>query len=132
MLVAVPGSVFALLVAGQIYDGVVGCGSVDPTDPSNYTGVTIRNDTADNVLVDKCKGANCGYENLPVLLGPGQTYQDHAFCGMSGHGMTSWEVKTTEGKELGYIAVETLYKYVRRVFNVSHASISRSTPTVAG
>jgi hypothetical protein len=131
MLVAVPGSVFALLVAGEIYDEVVGCGSVDPTDPSNFSGVTIRNDTAGIVVVDECKGANCvGY--LPVRLGPGQTYQDRAPCGMSGDGMTSWEVKTTEGKELGYIAVDTLRKYDRRVFNVSHASISRLAPTVPG
>jgi hypothetical protein len=101
------------------------------TDPSNFTGVTIHNDTPGIVVVGECRGANCvGY--LPVRLGPGQTYEDHAPCGTSSEAMTSWEVKTAGGKVLGYIAVDTLRKYDRRVFDVSQASTSRSTPATPG
>jgi hypothetical protein len=129
LLVAVPGSVVAMLVAGEIYGAAVGCGSVDPTDPGNYSDVTIHNDMPAPVVVDECSGAYCVVENLPVRLGPGQSYEDHAACGASGGGMTSWEVKTAEGKVLGYIAVDTPRKDDGLVFNVSDASNSRTTPT---
>lgn len=39
------GLLVALLVGAEITDAVLGCGSVDPTDPANYTEAQILNDT---------------------------------------------------------------------------------------
>src|ERR1700729_12070 len=42
---------FGLLIAAQVADDRAGCGSVDPTDPANYSAVTIANDTTQPVVV---------------------------------------------------------------------------------
>jgi hypothetical protein len=132
LLIAAPGTLAALLVVGEMYGAAVGCGSVDPTDPSNYSDVTMRNDTPGMVVVDECSGAYCVVDNLPIRLRPGQSYEAHAACGTSRDGMTSWEVKTAEGKVLGYIAVDTPRKADGLVFSVSHTSDSRTIPTAPG
>ncbi|CAM5440575.1 hypothetical protein LSHI6S_02842 [Leifsonia shinshuensis] len=36
-----------------------GCGSVDPTDPNNYSRVSLFNDTTGTVILDSCSGAYC-------------------------------------------------------------------------
>lgn len=41
----------------EIVADVTGCGSIDPTDPQNYSVVNIPNDTTGPVVVDDCKGA---------------------------------------------------------------------------
>jgi hypothetical protein len=33
---------------------VAGCGSLDPTDPSNFNNVTVKNDTGERVILIQC------------------------------------------------------------------------------
>jgi hypothetical protein len=126
-LIVVPIVIFGLLFAAEVVDGAVGCGSVDPTDPANYSEVTILNDTAVTVTVDDCVGGYC-QADLPARLAPGQRLADHAACAASGADMTSWRVTSGNGRVLGYIAVDTPRKHDGLVFPVSHARASRERP----
>jgi hypothetical protein len=134
--IAVPSALFvallAVLTAAQGAMDSAGCGSIDPTEAANYSSVTIQNDTAGTVVVDDCPGAYCKAYNLPARLRPGQHYRDDAACHAAGADMTSWRVSTADGRLLGYIAVDTPRKHDGLVFNVSHASPNRSTPTSPG
>src|SRR3954453_488334 len=96
-----------LLMAAQAAMDRAGCGSVDPTDPANYSTVTIQNDTNTAVVLDDCPGAECQVGQLPARLLPGQRYRDDAACRAAGADMTSWRVRTADGRLLGYIAVST-------------------------
>ena len=120
--------ILGLLVAAEVVDGATGCGSVDPTDPANYSEVTILNDTAVTVTVNDCVGGYC-HADLPARLLPEQRLADHASCAASGADMTSWRVTTDSGRVLGYIAVDTPRKHDGLVFPVSHARADRKTPT---
>lgn len=68
---------------------------IDPTDPLNYSAVSIRNDTTGPVARNDCKGAYC-HVPLPVRLSPGQQFTDGAACGASGSNMTSWKVTAAQ------------------------------------
>jgi hypothetical protein len=131
LLVGVPALVLGLLIAGEIGAGIAGCGSVDPTDPANYSVVTILNDTPGSVIVADCRGGYCHSDRVPVKLAPDQPFTDDAGCGASGAGMTSWLVTTAAGR-VGYIAVHTPRKHDGVVFRVSQASPDRRTPTPPG
>jgi hypothetical protein len=120
-----------LLIVTQVYDSAIGCGSVDPTDPANYSSITILNDRTTNVVIDDCQGQRCLLDQ-PVRLNPGQRYKDDAACGVSGGRMTSWQIRSNTGTALGYIAVDTPRKHDGLVFRVSRASHDRRTPTPAG
>lgn len=118
------------LVAGQISDGVAGCRSVDPNDPSNYSAVHVLNGTAESVILDGCEGSYCGPQSS-VTLGPGrQTVVDGA-CGASGSDMTSWRINGIEGRRLvGYIAIYTPRSTDNASYRVTRASVDRRVPTV--
>ena len=120
---------FGLLAVAQFIDDRLGCGSVDPTDPANYSELSILNDTAQTVRLDNCVGDYCRPDYLPASLGPGQRFSDNAACAASGADMTSWQVSAPDGRVLGYIAVNTPRKHDGLVFPVSHASADRTTPT---
>jgi len=120
---------FGLLVAAQVADDRAGCGSVDPTDPANYSELSILNDTSATVRLDDCVGGYCRGYLLPALVRPGQRYGDDAACAAAGADMTSWRVSTEAGRVLGYIAVDTPRKLDGLVFPVSRASADRVTPT---
>ena len=122
---------FGALMAAQAADDRAGCGSVDPTDPENYSIVHIVNDTARPVVIDHCVSAECQIGRLPHRLAPGRRYTDDAACGVSDVDMTSWRVRTPDGTVLGYIAVNTPRKHDGLDFDVSHASRNRYTPTPA-
>jgi hypothetical protein len=124
--------VIGSLVVGEIYGAVSGCGSVDPTDPSNYSTVTIVNDTSAPVVLDACRGDYCNPEALPTQLAPGMSFDDHAACAATGPDMTSWRVKSVGGRILGYVAVDSPRSSTGLVYDVSHASANRSTPTRQG
>lgn len=111
---------------------MTGCGSADPTDPNNYSDVTLLNDTPETVIIDDCSGAYCLAYDLPVQLKPGQSHRDHAACAASGRDMTSWRVRTADGKLLGYVAVDTRRKQDGLVFLLSKASRDRTTATRHG
>lgn len=130
LLVGPPAALAVVLLgAAESYYGRVGCGSVDPTDPNNYSMVTLLNDTPETVVVDDCPGTYCNADGLPVRLAPGRTYDDDAACASSGRDITSWRIPTDDGRVLGYIAVDTPRKHDGLVFPVSHASRDRRTPT---
>ena len=119
------------LIAVQVVDDRAGCGSVDPTDPGNYSTVSVLNDTSRAVVLDDCLGAYCGLEQGSMLLEPGQRTSVDAACASSGPDMTSWRLRGG-GSLLGYIAVNTPRKHDGLVFVVSHASPNRSTATPVG
>lgn len=129
LLIGVPAAGFALLLAAQAADDYAGCGSVDPTDPANYSSVSIINDTPNPVVVDSCVGGYCHPQNLPQRLPPGGRFSDDAGCGVSGGDMTSWRVRTANGRLLGYIAVDSPRSEQGLVFDVSQATPDRRTPT---
>lgn len=121
-----------LLVAAEVYDDATGCGSVDPTDPANYSDVTLLNDTSQTVVIDDCSGEYCRAYDLPVRLRPGQSLNDQAACAATGADMTSWRVRSVDGKLLGYVAVDTPRKRDGEVFLISKPSTDRTTPTRPG
>ena len=125
------GALIAFVVVAEVVSTAKGCGSVDPTDPANYSRVTIVNDRSSDVVLDNCQGAYCTLTQ-PVRLRPGQHYADDAACGVSGSEMTSWQVNTDNGMVLGYVAVDSPRSNNSLTFRISHASPSRRTPTPAG
>jgi hypothetical protein len=122
---------FGALISAQVADDRAGCGSVDPTDPGNYSTVAIVNDVSMPVVIDGCRGGYCRPEQDSILLKPGQRTTVDAACAASGADMTSWRLKGG-GAFLGYIAVDTPRKRDGLVFLVSHASPDRRTATPAG
>jgi hypothetical protein len=102
-----------------------GCGSVDPTDPMNYSAVFIRNDSNAPVVVDRCLGSYCDVDDIPVTLRPGQRTRVHAACGVSGPDMTSWRITNETHTLLGYIAVNTPRSTNNLVYPISAAQGSR-------
>ena len=121
-----------LPVTAEVMGQLRGCGSVDPTDPNNFSEITILNDTPSAVVVADCPGAECHADQLPVRLSPGQSYGDDAACGSTGADMTSWRLNTSEGTLIGYIAVDMPRKHDGLVYRVSRASHDRHTPTPSG
>jgi hypothetical protein len=126
------GVVVALLFVAQIQDSNAGCGSVDPTDPANYSSITILNDTSNPVLVGDCPSDYCQTNVPPVRLGAGGELSDHAACGSTGSAMTSWRVTRANGSTIGFIAVDTPKSTNGLLFKVSNASRSRTAPTPPG
>jgi hypothetical protein len=120
-----------LLFAADAVDLAGGCGSVDPTDPANYSQVTIVNDTGHNVVLDDCVGDYCQTRPLSATLAPGSGYRTDAACGVSGTDMTSWRVTGPQGRLEGYIAVDSPKSRSDLRYYVSQASSNRHTPTPA-
>jgi hypothetical protein len=127
VIAAVP----TLIIVAEVYDSATGCGSVDPTGSENYSRITILNDRSTDIVIDDCQGSYCTLRQ-PVRLNPGGRYKDNAACGMSGTRMTSWQIRSSDGTALGYIAVDTPPKTDGLAFRVSRASRDRRTPTPAG
>lgn len=130
--VFIAGAVVALLFAAQVYDSSVGCESVDPTDPANYSSIAILNNTPSPVLVGDCPGAYCQTNTPPIRLSPGESFSDDAACGAAGSAMTSWRVTRLNGSTVGFIAVDTPKSAKGLVFRVSNAGRSRLSPTRPG
>jgi hypothetical protein len=135
LLIGVPAvivsALMAFVVVAEVVSSAKGCGSVDPTDPANYSRITIVNDQSSDVIVNNCQGSYCTLTQ-PVRLGPGQRYAGDAACGASGTDMTSWQVNTASGMVLGYIAVDSPRSNDSLIFRVSQVSHSRRTPTRTG
>jgi hypothetical protein len=122
----------AALMTADTIDAIAGCGSIDPTDPANYSSVSIVNDTHAEIVLDRCVGTYCHADELPRRLVPGGSFDDDAGCGETGADMTSWAVLDQHGAVVGYIAVDSPKSTTGLVFRVSHASPNRSTPTPSG
>ena len=115
---------FAIEVASEAY----GCGSVDPTDPNNYSAVELRNDTAQAVIVGDCKGTYCNIDQ-PTRIEPGGQAQVWGGCGDSGSDMTSYRVTDPSGHERGFLAIDTPKKRDGLIYDASRLSPTRRTAT---
>lgn len=124
-------TVAGLLLAAEIADGILGCGSVDLTDPSNYSAVQVLNDTAHSVVVDDCRGAYCG-PAASTVLAHNQRVTVHGACGASGTDMTSWRLTGAGGRIRGYIAIDTPRSTTKLTYRVSHGSSDRTHPAPPG
>jgi hypothetical protein len=120
--------VIGSLIVAEVVAGAIGCGSVDPTDPSNYSTATIVNDTATAIRIGDCQGTYCGPQPSATLA-PRQHTAINGACGVSGTDMTSWKVTGSDGRLLGYIAIDTPRSTHDLTFNISDASRDRTTPT---
>ncbi|WP_322769038.1 hypothetical protein [Frankia sp. Cr1] len=123
------------LIAAQVAMDRAGCGSVDPTDPGNYSEVVLSNDTPRPVVVDDCRGGYCRSDQGAMPLAPGQRVQVQvqvqAACAASGDNMTSWRVTSTDGAVLGYVAVDTPRKQDGLSYPISRIGHDRTTATPA-
>ena len=73
-----------------------GC-SVDPTDPSNYNSVNVRNDTASQVVLVQCD-TSCGVLHDRTTLAAGES----TVVSVSNEDITvGYAVQTPGGKTLG-------------------------------
>jgi hypothetical protein len=131
--IVVPCVIVLALIATEALDMARGCGSIDPTDPANYSRVAIVNDSVEPVVVDQCTGTYCNPDDPLSRLDPGQALTVDAACAASGSDMTSWRLTASDdGHLLGYIAVHTSAKQDGLRFRVSRASASRDVATPAG
>jgi hypothetical protein len=122
---------FGAVIGAQVAMDRAGCGSVDPTDPGNYSEVFISNDTPRLVVVDDCQGAYCRPDQGSMRLAPRQQVQVHAACAASGDAMTSWRVTGADGAILGYVAVDTPRKQDGLTYPISRVNPDRDTATPA-
>lgn len=119
------------LLAAEVTDGIVGCGSVDPTAPANHSSIRIANTTSLPVIIDDRRGAYCQLTQ-PKVLQPGQQFSDYAACGATGSEMTSWRVTSANRQLHGYTAARSPKSRNDLLDRVSHASAERFTATPEG
>lgn len=117
----------SLVIAGTI-GSATGCGSVDPTDPANYSTATIINDTADSVDIGDCHGSYCG-PRPSATIAPNDHAVLNGACGATGKQMTTWKLSHTDGRLIGYIDIDTPHSTRKLTFTVTNASPDRLTPT---
>ena len=118
------GLVVALFVAlfiAQAADDRAGCGSVDATDPANYSSDYILNDTGSAVLVDECRGDYCRPDQHAFTVAPGQRANVNAACAEPASSATPWRVTSDGHLLIGYITIVTPKKTDDLVFPASHA-----------
>lgn len=120
-------AVVGLLIAADAYGHVSGCGSVDPTDPSNYSTGQLVNDTKQPVVVGDCQGDYCvGPANIP----PGGAAPVRGACAATGADMTSYQVTRSSTRQtVGYVAIANRRSQTSLVFRVSNLSLDRVTGT---
>jgi len=124
----VAGGFFALM-AVDMAEHVAGCGSVDLTDPNNYSEVAVVNDTPNPVFVGDCNGAYCEPSAAPARLDPGTHTTVRGACASAGKDMTSYRVTLGDGTEVGFIAIDTPRKHDGLTYLVTRASPDRVTAT---
>jgi len=121
--------VFGLLIASEVVDSITGCGSVDPTDPANYTNASIVNDTSRVVTIADCRGDYCQPDTSVVRLAPGERVAVTGACAATGKDMTSWKATREDGTVVGYIAIDTPRSRQGVVYDLSMPSPDRLTAT---
>lgn len=117
----------SLVIADTIGSGT-GCGSVDPTDPANYSTATVINDTAHSVDISDCHGSYCGSQSSATIA-PNNHAIVNGACGATGKQMTTWKVTHTNGRLIGYIDIDSPRSTRKLIFTVTNASPDRLTPT---
>ncbi len=105
---------------------------MDPTDPANFSTLTIVNDTASTIVVDPCVGMYCDIHRRARTLTPGAKIPETAACDVTGSDMTSWRLETPDGRLVGYIAVGSPRSEHDLTFRVSRASREPDAATPEG
>jgi hypothetical protein len=96
-----------------------GCGSVDPTDPSHFTDVSVRNDTAARVVIVQCD-TTCGTLHDRTTLAPGRA----ATVSVSNEDIAvEYAVEQPSGRRLGCLHMR--FERVRRPPDVAVSSLRR-------
>jgi hypothetical protein len=126
--IAIGVTVVGSLIAAEVIGSATGCGSVDPTDPSNYSTAEVVNDTANSVIIGDCRGTYCGPQPSATLA-PNEHAEVNGACGASGKHMTTWKITHPDGRPAGYIAIDTPRSTHDLTFDVTKASQDRLTPT---
>jgi hypothetical protein len=117
---SVKSKVLLMLAAAGVMAVVAsGCASVDPTDPSHFTDVLVRNDTPSPVQFVQCD-TSCGtlHEHRGIPLG-GSTVVN-----VSNEGITvGYLVAQPDGWKLGCVYMR--YEHVKREPTIYVSSMSR-------
>jgi len=116
------------MLATTILVGAVssGCASVDPTDPSHFTNVLVRNDTPSAVQFIQCD-TSCGtlHEREAITAG-GST-----IINISNEGIkVGYLVAHPDGKKLGCVYMK--YKHVKHQPTVLISSMTRCECNCSG
>ena len=129
---AVVGTLMTLGFVGLVAVGFVldarGCGSVDLTDPANYSVVRVANDTDGTVTIGDCVGAYCS-PRYDRTVRPGDNISVQGECATSPGFQTSYRVTRDDGTQLGFIVIDTPRSRTDLTTRVSDASPDRGTPT---
>ena len=128
--IATGGAGLLLLAQDPFTFDALGCGSVDPTDPDNYSTLEVLNDLPFSVRLQDCEGNYCGYHEPVGVLQPSQRQRLDFACNAMNAGMTSYRVVSLDGTGLGFIAVQTERKVSGLVFAVSAASKDRAIAAI--
>ena len=110
----------ALALAAMMLAGAVaGCASVDPTDPSHFTNIVIRNDTPSAVQFIECD-TSCGtlHERRTIPAGGSTIIND------SNEGVKiPYLVASPDGKKLGCLYMK--FEHVKHPPTVLTSSMTR-------
>jgi hypothetical protein len=98
---------------------VSGCASVDPTDPSHFTDVIVRNDTARAVVIAQCDTSCDVLHDRTAVPAAGTTTAN-----VSNEGITvGYAVEQPTGRRLGCLYMR--FSGVRRTPVVKVSSLQR-------
>ncbi len=107
------------LAAMMLAGAVAGCASVDPTDPSHFTNIVIRNDTPSAVQFIECD-TSCGtlHERRTIPVGGSTIIND------SNEGVKiPYLVASPDGKKLGCLYMK--FEHVKHPPTVLISSMRR-------
>ncbi len=93
--------------------------TIDPTDPANFSSVAFVNDTGSPVFLFECtdrRGHGCFDES--GRLAPGERAEQRVYWGA---GLDPWQVRSTRGRIIGWVVVDTPRRESGAVYHVSDA-----------
>ncbi|MEY9969034.1 hypothetical protein ABIA33_007121 [Streptacidiphilus sp. MAP12-16] len=117
----------ALVCALGVYCAVNGI-NPDPTDPEHYSSVTFMNDTQIPVRLFECtdnRGHDC-HDMTGGVLASGERSAQQVWWGP---GLSSWQVRSAEGRPIGWVMVATTQRESGAVYNLGDATtgVGRAT-----
>jgi hypothetical protein len=114
----VSGALTLVALAGAL-GSVAGCSSVDPTDPSHFTNVLVRNDTASAVQFIQCD-TSCGTPNTRETI----PARGSTIINISNEGINiGYLVAQPDGKKLGCVYMK--YERVKHPPTVLVSSMTK-------
>ncbi len=107
------------LITASVGAILSGCASVDPTDPSHFTNVLVRNDTASDIKFIQCD-TSCAtlHEGRTVTAG-GSTVVNVSNVGIK----VGYIVARPDGRKLGCVYMQ--YEHVKHEPTVLVSSMTR-------